>query len=114
MSLLIQHKEKQKNLTIDILSDKLSTVSLSNKINRGTGAGGANTILKRALARTGKTATTVTDAELITAIYDERGANNGMKYFPSSTSGVRSSVVNRFGNEKIDNLANSTKGYIVG
>ena len=78
------------------------------------GAGGANTILKRALARTGKTATTVTDAELITAIYDERGANNGTKYFPSSTSGVRSSVVNRFNNEKIDNLANSTKGYIVG
>ena len=78
------------------------------------GSGGANTILKRALARTGKTATTVTDSELITAIYDERGANNGMKYFPSSTSGVRSSVVNRFNNEKIDNLANSSKGYIVG
>jgi len=73
------------------------------------GTGGANRILQRALARTGKTAETVTDTELINAIYDERGANNGMKYFPSSTSGVRSSVVNRFNSEKTIALANSTK-----
>ena len=76
------------------------------------GTGGANKIVQRALARTGKTAETVTDTELINAIYDERGANNGMKYFPSSTSGVRSSVVNRFNSEKTIALANSTKPEI--
>ena len=43
MSSIVQQKDEQNNFTIDILSDKLSTVSLSNKINRGTGAGGANT-----------------------------------------------------------------------
>ena len=73
------------------------------------GTGGANTIVQRALARTGKTSETVTDEELITAIYDERGANNGTKYFPSSTSNVRDSVVNRFKSEKTIALANSIK-----
>ncbi len=76
------------------------------------GAGGANTIFQRALARTGKTANTVTDAELINAIYAERGANNGMKYFPSSTSGVRQSVVNRFVSENQLALQSSTKDSI--
>ena len=76
------------------------------------GAGGANKIVQRALARTGKTADTVTDAELIAAIYDERGANNGMKYFPSSTSGVRNSVVNRFHSEKSVALQNSSKDSV--
>ena len=69
-------------------------------------------VFQRALARTGKTADTVTDAELIAAIYDERGANNGMKYFPSSTSGVRNSVVNRFQSEKKQALLNSGKDEV--
>ncbi len=76
------------------------------------GSGGANKIFKRALARTGKTADTVTDQELINAIYDERGANNGMKYFPSSTSSVRNSVVNRFKSEKKLAIANGTKDSV--
>jgi len=74
------------------------------------GVSGANTVLKNALARSGKTADTITDTELINAIYDERAASNGMKYFPSSKSSVRASVVDRFNNhERKDALANSIK-----
>lgn len=68
------------------------------------GPGGARKIFDRALARTGKSATEVTDRELIIAIYDERADNNGTKYFGRSTPGVRKSVVNRFNQEKQDAL----------
>lgn len=68
------------------------------------GPGGATRIFSRALARTGKTADTVTDQELIEAIYDERGEANGTKYFGGSTPQVRQSVVNRFAREKQDAL----------
>ena len=56
------------------------------------GSGGANTIVQRALARTGKTASNVTDQELISAIYAERGKKNAsgnLHYFRNSTSGVQ-------------------------
>ena len=76
------------------------------------GSGGANTIFKRALARTGKTASTVTDQELISAIYAERGKKNAagnLHYFRNSTAGVQQSVANRFIQEEKDALANSTR-----
>ena len=76
------------------------------------GSGGANTIFKRALARTGKSAEDVTDQELISAIYAERGKRNAagnLHYFRNSTAGVQKSVANRFISEERDALANSTR-----
>ena len=69
------------------------------------GPGGANKVIRNAIVRSGKTAQTITDEELIIAIYDERGDNNGNKYFPSSKPHVKASVVNRFRNEKADALS---------
>ena len=73
--------------------------------------GPGTSVFKRALERTGKTATTVTDAELIAAIYDERGklrSDGNLHYFRNSTSGVQTSVKNRFVSEKSLALANNT------
>ena len=73
--------------------------------------GPGTSVFKRALERTGKTATTVTDAELIEAIYDERGklrSDGNLHYFRNSTSGVQTSVKNRFLSEKSLALANNT------
>ena len=73
------------------------------------GAGGARNIFERALAALGYpsnevTALQPTDAALTRAVYAERRANNGSKYFGSSTAAVRASVVNRFHNEEADAL----------
>ena len=57
-------------------------------------------IVARAINRTGKTPSTVTDRELIAAIYDERGENMGLKYFPSSKPSTRASVSNRLNNNE--------------
>ena len=78
------------------------------------GSGGANKIFKRALARTGKGIDTVTDEELINAIYDERfaakdggatldvfnksgvkiGTVQEMKYFSGSTPLTQFNITN--------------------
>jgi hypothetical protein len=73
------------------------------------GAGGAGTVFNNALKTLNyppstPTASEPTDAALIRAVYAQRRADNGMKYFPSSNAGVRSSVVNRFHNEEADAL----------
>ena len=63
------------------------------------GVGGANNIFKAA----GITPM-MSDAEIIRRVYAERGANNGMKYFKSSSPQIRSGVVNRFRKEQQDAL----------
>jgi hypothetical protein len=73
------------------------------------GQGGARNIFQRALAAINYppnqiTTTAPTDAALIRAVYAERRADNGMKYFGSSTASVRLGVVNRFHNEEADAL----------
>ena len=73
------------------------------------GPGGARNVFRRALEGLGYppnaiTATEPTDAALIRAVYAERRAENGARYFPSSTQQVRNSVVNRFHNEEADAL----------
>ena len=50
------------------------------------------------------TASQPMDAALIRAIYAERRAENGGRYFPSSPQNIRASVVNRFHNEEADAL----------
>lgn len=69
------------------------------------GPTGAARIFERALESTGKSASEVSNAELIAAMYDERGRNNGEKYFARSTPAVKASVVNRFTSEKSNALA---------
>ena len=73
------------------------------------GAGGANSVFRRALEGLGYppseiTTTNPTDAALIRAVYAERRSGNGARYFRSSTQAVRNSVVNRFHNEEADAL----------
>ena len=73
------------------------------------GAGGARRVFRGALEGLGYppneiTTTNPTDAALIRAVYAERRAGNGSKYFPSSTQAIRNSVVNRFHNEEADAL----------
>lgn len=62
------------------------------------GVSGAKNILNK-VARVG-----MSPEAMITAIYNERGRNNGMAYFPSSSQSIRSSVVSRFQREKNDAL----------
>jgi hypothetical protein len=71
------------------------------------GQGGAYSVWSAAL---GKNGSNMSDADVINAVYNERAANNGMKYFPSSSASIRASVVKRFGNEKKDALAMLSKG----
>lgn len=47
----------------------------------------------------------MSDRQIINAIYNERSANGGKKYFSKSSSGVRNSVLNRFKNERSDALS---------
>ena len=65
------------------------------------GGGGATKIYKRAAQRVGPSAS---ERELIIAIYEERSANNGKKYFGRSTAQVQASVVRRFNSELQDVL----------
>lgn len=59
-------------------------------------------IFERALA--GRDVTTLTDAEIIRAVYAERGRDDGAAYFRRSTPAVRAGVLNRFRQEERDAL----------
>jgi hypothetical protein len=59
-------------------------------------------IFERALA--GRDPATLSDAEIIRAVYAERGRDDGMAYFSGSSAAVRRGVVNRFRNEERDAL----------
>lgn len=65
------------------------------------GSGGAAKIYKRAVQKVGPMAS---ERELIIAIYEERGANGGKKYFGRSTAQVQAAVSRRFKNELQDAL----------
>lgn len=59
-------------------------------------------------ALAGKDVKNMSDAQIVNALYDERGATNAngsLKYFPSSSASVQNSVKNRFVNERQDVLA---------
>lgn len=61
------------------------------------GIGGASKVLKA--VRVG-----MTPEAVINAIYNERSRNNGMAYFPSSSSSIRNGVLSRFSKERNDAL----------
>lgn len=81
-------------------STAVQAVLLSTAVQHGTA--GAVNVWKNAL---GSKANDMSDSEIINAVYKERAANNGMKYFPSSSAAIRKGVVNRFSREKKDALA---------
>ena len=95
------------------MQDAVWSTAVQHGPGKADGSNGAPLILKRALARTGKTAETVTDAELIEAIYAERGklktGTNELHYFNGSTAGVQQSVKDRFKQEVKDALSISNK-----
>lgn len=67
---------------------------------------GPTSIFNAALA--GKNITTMTDADIINAIYDERGrhtTSGSLVYFSKSTPAVQNSVVNRLASERSQALA---------
>lgn len=66
------------------------------------GAGGCARIFERAFQTLGTN--NPSDDAIIRAVYAERAAENGMRYFGRSTANVRSSVVRRFQNEQADAL----------
>ena len=95
------------NLDVNLRSSTIQQVVFSTSIQHGPG--GARNVFQRALANlsyppSAPTATEPTDAALIRAVYAERRAENGARYFRSSTQAVRNSVVNRFHNEEADAL----------
>ena len=64
------------------------------------GPGGAKKIFSRAGINN-----KMSDAQIIDAVYRERSANKGMKYFPSSSQSIRNSVLRRFESEKKDAIS---------
>jgi hypothetical protein len=95
------------NLDVNERSLTVQNVVWSTAIQHGQG--GARNIFQRALAAIGfppneVSLTEPSDAAIVRAVYSERRANNGTKYFRSSTGAVRTSVVNRFHNEEADAL----------
>jgi hypothetical protein len=84
-------------LDINQCSIALQNVVWSISVQHGSG--GACNLFKNASIKSG-----MRDEEIIRLVYTERGANNGHKYFGSSSSSIRQSVVNRFNNELQDAL----------
>lgn len=89
--------DKAIGLNIADRSAAIQDVLWSTSVQHGSG--GAATIFKNA----GITAN-MTDAEIIIRVYRERSADNGNKYFPSSSDSIRKGVVNRFKSELADAL----------
>lgn len=67
------------------------------------GAGGAATVFANALR--GEDVAAMSDADLIRAVYAERGRDDGMAYFSRNSDNVRAGVVARFPREQADALA---------
>ena len=91
---------KSTGVDVRVKTKTLQDVLWSTSIQHG--AGGCNTIFKRAIKNCGNP--NPTDDALIVAVYNERARDNGNAYFGSSTKTVRKSVVMRFNNEKLDAL----------
>jgi len=89
-----------KNMGLDVnkRSQAVRDVVWSTAVQHGVG--GAQSVIKAAIGNNPN----ISDEELIRKIYAERGANDGKKYFSSSSDSIRQSVVNRFRNELQDAL----------
>lgn len=90
---LIARVVKKTGLDVEKRSKALQDVFWSTSVQHG----GNTNVVEKALNATGKTSENVTDSELITAIYKERGTR-----FGRSTAKVRQSVLDRFLHEETD------------
>lgn len=82
-------------LDISKRSKALQSVFFSTVVQHG--AGGARGIFRTAV---GKEGVNLTDEEIISKVYDERGRGNGSAHFFSSDKPTQISVANRFKREK--------------
>jgi len=82
-------------LDVNSRSKTIQSVAYSTVVQHG--AGGAGTVWANAL---GSNAGSMDDATIINKVYDERGAGNGSKYFPSSSGAIQRGVAKRFQREK--------------
>ena len=99
----------QQSLGLDITQRAITVQQAAFSTSVQHGPYGARSVWRRAIEGLGYpsnqiTTTQPTDAAIIRAVYAERRAENGMRYFPSSKSQIRASVVNRFHNEEADAL----------
>lgn len=93
-----------KNITgLDINTKSLAVqdVVWSTAVQNGPNSG----VFKNAFS--GKNANTMSDIDIVNAIYDERGKTSGgtLVYFSKSSASIQKSVANRFVNERQDALA---------
>ncbi|OMD69198.1 hypothetical protein BSK48_17125 [Paenibacillus odorifer] len=93
----VKNVEKATGLNVADRSKAVQEALWSTAVQHGSS--GAGKVFKNA----GITSN-MTDAQIIQRIYAERGADNGNKYFPSSSADIRKSVVNRFKSEMVDAL----------
>lgn len=88
-------------LTLAGRADVVADVIWSTTVQHG--AGGAATVFANALR--GEDVAAMSDADLIRAVYAERGRDDGMAYFSRNSDNVRAGVVARFPREQADALA---------
>jgi LysM repeat protein len=92
------------SLDLDARSRALSDVLWSTSVQHGPA--GAVSVFTRALA--GRDVASMSDADIINAVYAERGRrdrNGELAWFSSSSRGVQASIAQRFVDERADALA---------
>lgn len=78
-----------------VLAETLFSTTVQHRMN-------TDVIVSRALA--GKDVASMTDAQIITAVYDERGRGDGSVYFRSSPASTQHNIAERFEREKAQAL----------
>lgn len=78
-----------------VLAETLFSTTVQHRMN-------TDVIVSRALA--GKDVASMTDAQIITAVYDERGRGDGSVYFRSSPASTQHTIAERFEREKAQAL----------
>ncbi len=99
----VQSNQLQKDMGLDLgkHSNALQQVIWSTAVQHGA----STNVIEQALA--GRDVSKMSEAEIINAIYAERGrtdANGNLVHFSNSSADVQAGVANRFHNEDIDAL----------
>jgi len=89
---------KATGVDVNKRSNALQQVLYSVSVQHGPG--GAKNVFKGAGINN-----KMTDEQIIRAVYRERSANNGMKYFKSSSPSIRAGVLGRFKKEEQDAIS---------
>lgn len=93
-------KNVQSDTGLDVTSAHRAIKEVAWSVSVQHGAG--NNVFKNALS--GKNPDSMGTEDIINAVYDERSASNGNKYFGKSSASIRKGVMNRFKNERQDAL----------